>query len=289
MVSVFDYSDFIQYLKEAYRFKKHSDRGYSFQQFANDAGYPDKSCVHAVIAGRRKLPREGVVKIAQALKLSESETDSFDNLVSFNQAKSQREKTYYFNKLIKIKKRGPGATVLSEAQVVRKDHFEFFSKWYHVAIRAIIGYIKFKGDYQDLAKRLSPPVTPKEAKKSVQLLTKLGLIKKKSNGVYVVTEPNITTGKDDNIRKLGLANFHMDCTDLAKRAIDIIHRDERNITGLTVGISKYSYERICQEIQEFQARISQIAINDKDADRVYQINFHVFPMSETLEKDETEE
>ena len=51
------------------------------------------------------------------------------------------------------------------------------------------------------------------------------------------------------------------------------------MTGLTLGISKEGYEKICEKIQSFQADIMEIADTDASADRVYQLNFHFFPTS----------
>ncbi len=125
---------------------------------------------------------------------------------------------------------------------------------------------------------VTPPITLKQAKKSVKLLEKLGMISRQKNGIYRITDKSITTGKE--VISLAVQNFHVECTKLAEKAIQQIGKKERNITGLTLGISKKSYDLICGQIQYFQERIMNIANSDDEADRVYQLNFHLFPLSE---------
>ena len=44
-----------------------------------------------------------------------------------------------------------------------RDQYEFYSKWYHSAIRSLIDMYPFKDDYSWLAKNVYPPIT-REAK-----------------------------------------------------------------------------------------------------------------------------
>jgi hypothetical protein len=48
-----------------------------------------------------------------------------------------------------------------------------------------------------------------------------------------------------------------------------------------MGISRPVYNKICDEILQFQNRIAEIVSADNDADKVYQLNFHMFPMSKS--------
>jgi uncharacterized protein (TIGR02147 family) len=145
-------------------------------------------------------------------------------------------------------------------------------------IRSLLDIHEFTDDYKWLAKMLSPGITPLQAKKSIQLLERLGLIEKRKNGTYTVTQKSLTTGQE--VRSLAVQNFHTACTDLAKRAIAEIPSEIRNITGLTMGISDKTYEKVCEEIQKFQAKLIELAETDEEPERVYQLNFALFPTTQ---------
>lgn len=78
---------------------------------------------------------------------------------------------------------------------------------------------------------------------------------------------------------LAVSNFHPETMRLAQEAIDRYRHPERNIAGMTLGISEKSYEKIQALLIETRKKIVEIANNDETADRVYQVNFQTFPLS----------
>ena len=165
------------------------------------------------------------------------------------------------------------------AQVLAQDKYEFFSRWYHLAIRSLIGMYPFKDDYFWLARKVDPPITTGQAEKSVKLLKRLGLVTEGPNGILKLSGLSLTTGEE--VEGLGLRNLYFECADLAKNAISTMDRDTRNITALTLGISKATYKEICADIAEFQKKLMAKANRDAGADGVYQMNFYLFPISKT--------
>ena len=276
MVTVFNYSDYRKYLEDYYREKKSANPAFSYQQLAKKAGFNNKGFIYSLIKGKRSISRQNCIKISQALGHNKYEAEYFENLVAFNHAKGLQEKNHFFERMDQVKNRGKGYT---QAQLVRRDQYELYSQWYHSAVRSLIDMYDFKDDYHWLARMVTPSITPKQAKQAVQLLEKLGIIERKRNGSYRITNKSITTGKE--IVSLALQNLHLTFTDISKRAIRDMPRESRNITGLTLGISKNAYERICEETLRFQEKVMEIANEDDEADTVYQYNFHLFPISKS--------
>lgn len=274
MTNIFEYIDYRKFLADYYLEKKEQNHVFSYQLLSNKLGFKNKGFIFNVISNRKNLSKSSTVKISQAINLKPKEADYFENLVSFNQAKNLQERKYYFNKLIEIKSNRKGANKIRET---RKDQYEFYSKWYISVIRSLIDMHEFKDDYNRLAKNVYPSIKPKEAKKALALLKKLDMIKKQKNGAYKITDKLITAGKD--IVELGLLDFQLETLELAKKTIQDLTRDKRNISGLTLGISKNTYELISKEIELFQEKIMQLAKLDENADNVFQFNFYLFPVS----------
>jgi uncharacterized protein (TIGR02147 family) len=74
--------------------------------------------------------------------LKKSETAYFEALVSFNQAASFKERDFSFEKLNSIR---PSGVRDSDGRRLRQDQYEYFSKWYHAAIRALIDIMPVRG------------------------------------------------------------------------------------------------------------------------------------------------
>ena len=56
------------------------------------------------------------------------------------------------------------------------------------------------------------------------------------------------------------------------------------VSGVTLTVSRDSYERIAREIDEFRKRIVAIASDTEDANRIYQMNLQFFPMTWDIDK-----
>jgi uncharacterized protein (TIGR02147 family) len=274
MDSIFAYIDYRRFLLDCYEHRKARNPAFSYQLLSDKAGLSSRGFLHNVVTGSKNLSKSSAVKLSQALQLKAVEADYFENLVSFNQAQNLRERNYFFEKLNAIKSNLVGTATMRE---VRKDQYDFYAAWHISVIRSLIDMHGFKDDYRKLAKDVFPPIKPMEAKRAVRILEKLGMIRKGRDGVYAVTDKTITAGRE--IVQLGLQNFHLQTLDLAKRALQELPRDKRNISGLTLGISKNTYDAMCREIEAFQARLLAMAEADREASDVYQLNFHFFPVS----------
>ncbi|MDD5674617.1 MAG: TIGR02147 family protein, partial [Chitinivibrionales bacterium] len=68
-------------------------------------------------------------------------------------------------------------------------------------------------------------------------------------------------------------------TDLAKEAIDRFPRQERSMSTLTFSISEQGYKSISERLAMFRREVLEIAKADKNRDRIYHMNFHMFPLS----------
>ena len=273
--NIFEFTDYRKFIQAYYEAQKAQNPHFSFQVFCTNAGFPNKGFVHNVIHGVKNLSRASALKFSQGMRLTKYEGDYFENLVFFNQAKSIKEKNHYYEKLQSVRPMTPQASV---AKKVADNQFKFYSAWYSSAIRSIMDMFPGTSDYKWIAKNLYPRLSPVLVRKSMQTMLKLGLLEKK-NGRLLVKDKLITTGRE--AQSLAVAHFHLEMMRLAEQALKDLPSDKRHITGLTLGISHKAYARICEEIFSLQEKILKIAENDEDSDSVYQLNFHLFPLSKT--------
>jgi uncharacterized protein (TIGR02147 family) len=277
MPDIYAYLDYRKFMAEYYEERKMANHGFSYQVMAEKAGFPNKGFLFNVIKGAKNVSAAKALRLAESMKLSRRETEYFQNLVAFNQASSHAERSCYFERLSNLKTTRPAAARIRQT---RKDQYAYYARWYLSVIRALIDTHPFTGDYAKLAKMLYPPIKPKEAKKAVELLEKLELIKKGRGGRYQVTSKTITAGPE--IVRLGMLNFQEQTTGLALKALRELPKEKRHISGLTLGICQKTYEAMCSEIEQLQEKLLAMAEQDEAADRVFQMNFHFFPVSKGI-------
>ena len=133
----------------------------------------------------------------------------------------------------------------------------------------------------ELAKMCYPEVSAEETRKSAEFLVQAGLLKKR-DGIYEQTEKVVTSSAE--IIPLAIRSMHKQMAKFAYEAIDRVSPTERNFAGVTLAVSKNSYDRIVDEMMAFQKRIIAIACDEKNADQVYRINLQLFPMTKSKEE-----
>lgn len=273
MPDIFNYLDYREYLEDFYHEKKLANPRFSFQLFAEQAGFQSKSFIKLVITGKKNLGDNSLEQLNRALKLSEKAFAYFKDLVFFNQAKSRQIKNIYLEKLMAVHKGNP-------SRLIMMHEYDFLSKWYQLTIRELITALDFKGDYEALGKLVKPAISERKARQAVEVLVNLGLIRKKNEGGFELVDKALTTG--DEVRSLAVQNLHLQNMTLASQAIDTVKSTERDISSLVLGLSDDSFLKVKQMIQKFRKNLLQIAQEEKCINRVYHVQFNLFPTSEKI-------
>jgi uncharacterized protein (TIGR02147 family) len=111
----------------------------------------------------------------------------------------------------------------------------------------------------------------------VQLLLDLGLITKTPKGTYRQTNQAITSG--EHMANLAIHKFQKQSMQLAAESLDRFDKDERDISTITCSVSSKGLAALKSEIEACRRKMIAIIDNDDPVDRVYQLNFQLFPVS----------
>ena len=273
-------TDYRQLLSDYYEYAKLHNPRFSYQVFSRLAGISSRGFLYNVVNGKRRLSPSHVSGIAKAIKLSKSQLEYFEHLVAYTNAKSIPEKQRHFERMHSVKVSGNNAARL---HLVRKEQYRYYSQWYHSVIRSLIDFSGFNGDYEQLARQVSPPLTSAQAKKSVTLLENLGFIEKGDDGNYRIVDKTITSAPE--VISLAIHNYHLQMLEVARKALNTQPRAQRNFTGVTLGISASAFQQVCKEIERFRNRLLELAGNDTHPDEeqgVYHLNLQLFSVSQTI-------
>lgn len=270
MINIYSYTCYRNFLSDYYKEQKLVNSSFSYQYFANKAGFKTKTFIPKVINGEKALAKRSTILIAKAMELKKKETDYFEAMVNFNNAININEKEYYFHKLQSLSKQ-------HKSNLFRENQFTYFAQWYYPAIRELVTIINWDNDYKVLANAVYPKITPRQAEKAVKLLVDLGMIKKMPSGRYINLKKVITNG--DQVTSLAIQKFQKQTMELGLDTLEKVKKSQRDISTLTISVSEKGFANIKSELKQFREKLINIVNNDESTDRVYQINFQLFPLS----------
>jgi uncharacterized protein (TIGR02147 family) len=271
MIDIFEYLEYQDFLRDHYKSSKHSQRFFSFRYIALKTGL-DASFYVKVLNKQKHISEAAVPKLVDFLKLNKRESEYFTALVRFNKAKRPEQERLYFEKLLAL--RNPVSKSLD------KDKYDYFSSWRNVAVWEELKVAPFKGDFAGLGSRLNPALSAAQAKSSVRLLEKLGMVVREKDGTYRATDQFVSS--DGVTRAVAVRAFQKEMSMLAAEAIERIPKEQRDISTLTLSTSAACLEAIRERLSEVRQEIMEMVKMDGKADEVYQLNFQVFPLTRNL-------
>lgn len=274
-VSVFAYVDYKKFLEDVF-FAIKSNEKYSYNQFAEDLGFPKSNVIWMVITGRRKLLKPSAKRVCQALRFLEAEKKYFEAIVEHNNANTAEKREALTNKLVKIKK-----STLSDQQ--HQLYLEFFSQWYHSAIHELVGLAEFQSDPNWIRKKLRVKVKRSEIEASLALLVKLGMVAYDSQEQkYVITESTILP--DKNLKSMVAMRYHQKMCEIARDSVALTPAALRDFNALTVKLSEDKIAAAKKILFEACEKILSLDADDQEnASEVYQFNMQMFPLTGGVE------
>jgi uncharacterized protein (TIGR02147 family) len=268
-VSLFDYADYRAYLKDWYRERQTIDTSLSYRRLAAAIGFKSPGHFSLIVNGKANLSLKVLDRFVRYLDLNKKEAEYFQALVLYTQAKAAVEKRRFFERMMSFKQ--------FRVRSIAATQYEFLEKWYYLAVREVLAVHSFKGDYAALAHSIEPPISADEARAAIEVLKRLGLITRDAQGRWVRVETVLATGPEAPAPAVN--GFLGQAMDLAKSALERIPKEERVLAATTVSVSRETFEEIREETRAFRKRILEMAQRDPRPDRIYQFQFHVFPLS----------
>jgi uncharacterized protein (TIGR02147 family) len=269
--NLFAYDDYRKYLVDVFAFLKETKRGFSFRFFSREAGFASPNFLQLVMKGKRNLTSESVPKFARALKLGKAEAEFFDALVFFNQADTSEEKTRFYTRMTRSRR-------YREVHQLEKDQFRYFSRWFYAAVRELLLLPDFREEPDWIARKLYPSITAREAQEALELLLELRLAERDAGGGLRQVERTVSSGAE--VRSLAVKNFHKEMLKNAALTLDRVPPAERDVSGAMMAIPEARVGELKEAVARFRKEILAMAASfGEPADRLYQLNLQLFPLS----------
>jgi uncharacterized protein (TIGR02147 family) len=269
-VHVFEYQDFRQFLRDFYAAQKAKSRAFSHRSFSRRAGLSSSNYLSLVMKGERDLSSEMAPRFAKACGLAKREADFFCDLVAYGQAKTTEEKQRWHERLARFRK-------FREAHRLVGEQTAYHANWYMPAVRELVTLAAFEETPQWIAAALEPPISERQAGEALATLQKLGLLQRDRSGKLRQAQALVTTGPGPLGHQIFV--YHHAMLDLAKRALDHLPREQRDISNVTLCVAESTLPLLKERIAELRRELLQLAELEPTPERVVQLNFQMFPLS----------
>ena len=278
---IFAYTDYRAFLKYAVQALKEKDPKFSQRWVLQRLGLKSSGWLADMLAGRRNLSRTQASVFGQILAMNAREELYFQTLVDYDQAKTLPEKNRCYEKILTFHE--------IPKDLVDPDRFEYFSHWYIPAIREYLLIEPFKGDAEKLAKRMRPAITAKQATQGIEVLERLGMVKRYASGEL---RPSVEHVKKQSqfSAPVHYYRYLKAQIELGMGAMETIPKEERDVSAVTLTLSEEGFAVLREELKELRRRMIRLSEEenrkfwqgvDGDSRRVYQAVLQLFPVSAT--------
>lgn len=272
-MNIFSFDDYREFLKALIRHRKKNGQIFSYRWFSQRAGLTSPNFLNLVIKGHRHLSSTSIEKVIEIFHLTKDEGNFFRNLVYFNKSKTLTQKEHFASQLLRSRK------FLNE-HPLSKEQFEYYSEWYNIPTREILSLKAKPNNEEEISQTLVPSISKQEAKNALEKLMALGLVEFKE-GRYWTVQESVSTGH--KFSNFGVVQYHKKMMSLAAEALDRFSSAEREISSVTIGLSEKTFFKVKKEIEDFRSRLMAMAESDSEKERIYQLNFQLFPLSKKKE------
>ncbi|HEX4925309.1 MAG TPA: DUF4423 domain-containing protein, partial [Bdellovibrionales bacterium] len=153
----------------------------------------------------------------------------------------------------------------------------YFSKWYHVAIREMANQPGFKLDSSWIQARLNFTVPISEISKAIEFLMQNKLIRVKPDGTFTAGDERLTC--DGEVYRFVLTHFYKQSFELAGQSIDNTERQNRKMRSHTVSLSPEQFQKARDIVDRAVDELARLSDQPADGSSVYQFLLLGFPLS----------
>ena len=272
MNAITDYISYRKYILDFYKWKKASV-GFTWREFARLSGFGSPVYLKILTEGKSGLSDAALVRVAKAMNLVGFEQQYFKLLVEYDRAQGDSAKLEVMEQIRSFAQE-------HQVDIVTAGEFSYFEHIENMVLRELAPAVKGASASQ-LSEMCIPQITAGAAADAMRFLLNAGFLKKDSHGNYHRTKKSVSSGGDAAMPVI-LRNMQKHMCDLAKNAIENVPPEDRDVSGLTIGVTRDSLELIRKELAECRRRIVAIATESDKTEQVFRLNLQFFPLSQNL-------
>ena len=266
-IDIFQFTHFRKYLDEYQAARMQTDPEFTRAGACALLGLPKTRSYYNDIVKGKKLTGRMIPKFVEVLGLNKKEAKYFETMVNFDQAKTTTERNAFFDELIK---QHP-----DPHHILNEDAYEYYNHWYNSVLFTALDVMDVSDDLEPIQKRIFPKVSVWTLKRSLELLERIGFVRKNEDGFWKSSRDSVSSGAYNNSDLV--RQYQLQCFELSKQALLADDENASDMGTFTFSVSDDAYKEIALEIQNLKAKVRKIITQDKkEATGVHQLNIHLF-------------
>lgn len=266
-IDIFQFTHFRKYLDEYQAARMQTDPEFTRAGACALLGFPKTRSYYNDIVKGKKLTGRMIPKFVEVLGLNKKEAKYFETMVNFDQAKTTTERNAFFDELIK---QHP-----DPHHILNEDAYEYYNHWYNSVLFTALDVMDVSDDLEPIQKRIFPKVSVGTLKRSLELLERIGFVRKNEDGFWKSSRDSVSSGAYNNSDLV--RQYQLQCFELSKQALLADDDNPSDMGTFTFSVSDDAYKEIALEIQNLKAKVRKIITQDKkEATGVHQLNIHLF-------------
>ena len=274
MRPIIEYIDYRECIRDYYEERK-ARKGFSWASFAEKAGLSSPVFLQYVCEGKKNLGERTAPQVADAMGLAGFESTFFCKLVALDNAKSEDDKKGILEDIAELAR-------IHKVKLVTAEEYQFFKSWKNSLIRELAPAMDGASP-KELSKATRYRIKTGEVREILDFLQEAGYLTQDGQGHYRQADRSLRmSGPTRSTKTVQKAVAHDLQVQMAELAVDTLKNDpaqDRNITGLTLGITREAYAKIVEELAECRRRIVAIATESAKTEEVYRLNMQLFPLT----------
>ncbi|MBR4784418.1 MAG: TIGR02147 family protein [Fibrobacter sp.] len=267
IIDIFQFTNFRKYLDEYQAARVLTDPDFTRAGACVLLGLPKTRSYYNDIVKGKKLSSRMIPKFVDVLGLNKKEARYFETLVNLDQAKTATERNAFFEELLK---QHPDSH-----RILNEDAYEYYNHWYNSVLFTALEVVDVSDDLEPVQKLIFPKVSVGTLKRSLELLERLGFVRKNEDGFWKSCRESVSSGAYNNSDLV--RQYQLQCFELSKQALLANNENPSDMGTFTFSVSDDAFKAIAKEIQGLKARVRKIIAQDrKKATGVHQLNIHLF-------------
>ena len=267
---IYQFDDFRAFLRECFEAKVRAEGKYSQRRFAREAGFSNPGYYNDVLKGFKPLSENAVEKMAHVFGLKPNETEFLKLLTLYGQARSGETKSRLYKQILSRRNRSRFTRLNPALSRYYQDHR-------YALVRGAIEILNFRGNYEELAAFIDPPVPVAIVKSLVRDLCEWGLVEQ-IEGRYrttqsIVEPPASLMGVSREMNAEWLAT--------ARESLNRLPREKRHVSTMILNISESLHAELQEMIEKFREEVFRKVEADSEPTRIQQLTLAYIPRSRT--------